>query len=169
MIFYKLVEVLIGQVINYIFLICPGNLRSLWLRCLWATRQTDKAEKQLVDAERNFSKSDCKELPLCKWSQRSDTVTLLSSFHNCSHSDRTEGERKKNSTSISQGQIKNGRGQNEQITRLLSYYIIKIRCVFLLLFQPSQQETPFLKALTLSSSQESLQMKEKSSVQKQPI
>lgn len=87
MIFYKLVEVLIGQVINYIFLICPGNLRSLWLRCLWATRQTDTAEKQLVDAERNFSKSDCKELPLCKWSQRSDTVTLLSSFHNCSHSE----------------------------------------------------------------------------------
>jgi len=51
MIFYKLVEVLIGQVINYIFLICPGNLRSLWLRCLRATRQTDTAEKQLVGAE----------------------------------------------------------------------------------------------------------------------
>lgn len=57
--------------------------------------------------------------------------------------------------------------QGDNQTAWLLHY--KNQMHFLFLFYPPQQDAPFLTAFPLCSSQESLQMKEKSSEQKQPI
>lgn len=92
MIFYKLVEVLISQMINYIFFVCPRGLRSLWLRCLWATRQTDTAEKQLSGAKQSFWQGGLQGTTLCRCPRMYDTLTLLNSVHNCTHPELLSAE-----------------------------------------------------------------------------
>ena len=150
MIFYKPVEVLISQVINYVFFVRPGSLRSLRLRCLWATRQTDTAEQELSGAKQSFWQVRLQAVTWCRCLYMYDMLTLPNSFHNCTHPEliSTETQIKleeglKKSTRSSWGKISNGRGWSKEITRLFGYYIIEIRCIFCHLFTLLRRLLPF--------------------------
>lgn len=58
------------------------------------------------------------------------------------NTDKTGGGTKKSARS-SWGQISNGRGWSEEITRLLGYYIIEIKCIFYYSFTLLSRMLPF--------------------------
>lgn len=80
----------------------------------------------------------------------SDTPTLLNSFHNFTYPELTGtetqinlDEEQKKSARSSWGEISNGRGWSEEITRLLGYYIIEIKCIFYYSFTLLSRMLPF--------------------------